>query len=173
MRHIRGQGTRGQRRRGQRVAFAAVPAALAMVAATAAATVTPAAAAPKVTISFMEAMSSGTQKTTLAALTSEFEKGHRGITVQLVAEPNYGTLLQKEEAAVAAGSPPTMGQAYENWAATFAGSRAIIPLTSYVDGPHGLSKSARKQIWASVWRDLYLPDHKIWMWPFNKSDYVV
>lgn len=152
----------------------AITVALATAASMAIAPVSPAAAASsKVTISFMEAMSSGTQKTALATLASEFEKANPGITVQLIAEPDYGTLLEKEEAAVAAGNPPTMGQAYENWAATFANSRAIIPLDSYISGPDGISAAARKEIWTGVWNDLYLPGGKIWEWPFNKSDYVV
>lgn len=124
------------------------------------------------TISFMEAMSSGSQKSALATLTSRFEKAYPNITVNLVSEPSYAVLRQKEEAAVAAGDPPTMGQAYENWAASYASSQAIVPLESYVDGSQGVSSSARSAIWSGVWKDLYLPDGKIWMWPFNKSDYV-
>ena len=159
--------------RARRLSLAGIPAAVATVAAFGLAPAPPAAAASKVSISFMEAMSSGTQKTALATLTSQFEKANPNITVQLIAEPDYGTLLQKEEAAVAAGNPPTMGQAYENWAATFAASKAIVPLNGYVSGKNGVSGAAQKQIWPSVWKDLYLPDGKIWMWPFNKSDYVV
>jgi len=157
----------------RRAFLISVPAALATAAAVALVPLTPASAAPGVTISFMEAMSSGTQKTALATLTSEFEKANPGITVQLVAEPDYSTLLEKEEAAVAAGNPPTMGQAYENWAATFAGSGAIVPLTPYINSKDGVNPAQQKQFWGSVWHDLYLPDGKIWMWPFNKSDYVV
>ncbi|MGH9069516.1 MAG: ABC transporter substrate-binding protein [Acidimicrobiales bacterium] len=121
----------------------------------------------------MEAMSSGTQKPTLATLTSQFEKAHPNITVKLVTEPDYATLRQKEEAAVAAGSPPTLGQAYENWAASYASSQAIVPLTSFVSGSDGITSAAKAQIWKGVWKDLHLPDGKVWMWPFNKSDYVV
>jgi len=157
----------------KRTRLACFPAACAAVSALVAVPVAQAAAASGVTISFMEAMSSGTQKTALATLTSEFEKANPGIKVQLISEPDYGTLQQKEEAAVAAGSPPTMGQAYENWAATFASSGAIVPLGSYVNGKDGVSAAQQKQFWTSVWDDLYLPGGKIWMWPFNKSDYVV
>jgi ABC-type glycerol-3-phosphate transport system substrate-binding protein len=157
----------------KRSPLVSVPTAVAAAAAIALVPAPAAGAATGVTISFMEAMSSGTQKTALATLTSEFEKADPGVTVQLVSEPDYGTLLEKEEAAVAAGNPPTMGQAYENWAATFAGSGAIVPLATYINGKDGVSSAQQKQFWASVWDDLYLPDGKIWMWPFNKSDYVV
>jgi multiple sugar transport system substrate-binding protein len=127
-----------------------------------------------VDITFMEAMSSGTQKPSLDLLTKRFEHLNPNINVTLIAEPNYGVLLQKEQAAVAAGQPPTMGQAYENWAASFADAKAIIPLTGYVGNKKiGVKLADQKQIWKGVWKDLFLPDGKIWMWPFNKSDYVM
>jgi multiple sugar transport system substrate-binding protein len=126
-----------------------------------------------VTISFMEAMSSGTQKPSLDLLTSRFERTHPGIKVNLIAEPNYGVLQQKEQAAIAAGAPPTIGQAYENWAAGYADAKAIVPLDGYVHGKDGITAAQQKQFWKGVWKDLYLPDGKIWMWPFNKSDYVM
>lgn len=123
-----------------------------------------------VTISFMEAMSSGTLKPTLAKITAEFEKAHPNIHVDLVVEPSYGTLREKEEASVAAGDPPTMGQAYENWAAEYADSHAIVPLTSYVKTAPA---STLSDFWTEIKKDLYLPDGKIWMWPFNKSDFIM
>jgi multiple sugar transport system substrate-binding protein len=126
-----------------------------------------------VTISFMEAMSSGTQKPSLDLLTKRFERMHPGITVNLIAEPNYGVLQQKEQASIAAGAPPTIGQAYENWAAGYADAKAIVPLDSYVHGKTGITAAEQKGFWKGVWKDLYLPDGKIWMWPFNKSDYVM
>ena len=126
-----------------------------------------------VTISFMEAMSSGKQKPALDLLTQRFERAHPNIKVQLIAEPNYGVLQQKEQASIAAGDPPTIAQAYENWAAGYADAKAIIPLTNYVNGKNGLSKAQQSKFWKGVWKDLFLPDGKIWMWPFNKSDYVM
>ena len=127
-----------------------------------------------INISFMEAMASGTQKPSLDLLTKRFEAQHPNINVTLIAEPNYGVLQQKEQAAVAAGNPPTIGQAYENWAAGYANAKAIIPLTGYVNNKKiGVTPADQKQIWKGVWKDLFLPDGKIWMWPFNKSDYVM
>ena len=127
-----------------------------------------------VTISFMEAMASGTQKPTLDDLTRNFEQTHPGITINLIAEPNYGVLQQKEQASIAAGNPPTIGQAYENWAAAYADAKAIVPLDNYVNSKKvGVPKTFRSNIWKGVWNDLFLPDGKIWMWPFNKSDYVM
>ena len=127
-----------------------------------------------VTITFMEAMASGKQKPALDLLTRRFERLHPGITVDLIAEPNYGVLQQKEQAAIAAGQPPTIGQAYENWAAGYADAKAIIPIGGYVNNKKvGVKPADQKQIWKGVWKDIFLPDGKIWMWPFNKSDYVV
>lgn len=127
-----------------------------------------------VTITFMEAMSSGAQKPALDLLTKRFEASHPGITVNLIAEPNYGVLQQKEQASIAAGAPPTIAQAYENWAAGYADAKAIIPIGGYVNNKKvGVKPADQQQIWKGVWKDLYLPDGKIWMWPFNKSDYVV
>jgi len=117
----------------------------------------------KVTITFMEAMSSGTLKSSLDYLTQQFEKANPKVTVQLDAVPDYGTLLNKETAAVAAGKPPTIGQAYEDWAATFAKSKVILPLTSYAT-PDDLS-----HLYTGVKNDLYLPGNQLYMWPFNKS----
>ncbi|MGH3000451.1 MAG: extracellular solute-binding protein, partial [Gaiellaceae bacterium] len=141
--------------------FIAIAVVLAAIASLLAASAARAGHRSSVTISFMEAMSSGTQLPTLNDLTKNFESTHPGITVNLIAEPNYGVLQQKEEAAVAAGNPPTIGQAYENWAAAFADSKAIIPLTSYVSNKKtGVTPAAQKQFWTGVWKDLYLPDGK-------------
>ena len=122
------------------------------------------------TITFMQAMSSGTQKSELTALTTAFEKANPGVTVKLEFEPDYGTLLAKETAAVAAHNAPTIGQVYESWAATFSTSNVILPVSTYAgsDSPAGLSA-----FYAGVQKDLRLPDGKLWMWPFNKSVQVI
>ena len=128
---------------------------------------------PKVTISFMEAMSSGTLATTLQKLVSQFEAAHPTIAVNLQAEPSYTVLQQKEEAAIAAHNPPTIGQAYEDWAASYAASDAIVPLSSYVHGRNGVSQAYIRTMWKEVWNDQFLPNGKMYMWPFNKSDYIM
>ena len=115
------------------------------------------------TITFMEAMASGTLKTSMVHLTDEFEKSHPKIKVNLEAYPDYGTLHNKETAAVAAQKPPTIGQVYEDWAATYASSDVIVPLDSYA------TSGDLSALYPSVRDDLYLPGHKLYMWPFNKS----
>lgn len=123
-----------------------------------------AAANAPVTISFMEAMASGSQKPALEHLVSQFHAAHPNVTVNLVPEPDYGTLRTKETAAVAAHNPPTIGQAYPDWAATFSDSGAIVPLSTFQDTGNELSS-----FYAGIKKDLYLGDGKLWMWPFNKS----
>jgi multiple sugar transport system substrate-binding protein len=122
-----------------------------------------------VTISFMESMASGTQVTALPHLVSEFEKANPKITVDLIVEPNYATLQAKEEAAIAAGDPPTIAQAYTNLAATYAASNVIVPLTPYVNGPSGLTKTQESEIVPAIWKNIHLADGQIWMWPFTKT----
>jgi len=123
-----------------------------------------------VTITFDEAMSSGAQKTTLEKLVSEFEATNPDITVKLSASANYGALLTKEKAEVAAGSAPTIAQVYESWAADYANSQVIVPISALAgsDRPAQLSG-----FYAGVAKDLYLPDGKLWEWPFNKSLQVI
>jgi multiple sugar transport system substrate-binding protein len=124
----------------------------------------------KVSISFMSIMDSGSQKTTLVALTSAFEKANPDITVNLEYQTSYGNLLAKETAGVSAHNAPTLGQVYESWAATFANSDAILPVSQYAGSasPAGLSA-----FYTGVQNDLKLPDGKLWMWPFNKSVQVI
>ena len=125
-----------------------------------------------VTITFAEAMASGTQKPALAKLVQEFEASHPGVTVKLLVQPNYGTLYTKTLAMVAAGNPPTIAQAYEGWAQRYADANAIVPLEPFIQGKNGLSKQELASLWPPLIKDMKLQDGKIWMLPFNKSDFV-
>ncbi len=118
------------------------------------------------TISFMETMAASTQKTTLQQLTASFEKANPKIKVKLVVEPNYETLQAKETASVSGGNAPTIAQVYPDWAATFAKSNVILPVSSYAGSSH---PSQLADFYTGVRDELYLPDGKLWMWPFNKS----
>lgn len=131
-----------------------------------------AASSGHVTISFMEAMSSGTLKTAMLQLVSNFEKTHKNITVNLIPEASYSVLEAKIEAAVAGDDAPTIAQVEEDWAAGYADSGVIVPLASYVNGPDGLTASQKADIWKGVWNDQFI-NGKMYMFPFNKSDYVM
>jgi multiple sugar transport system substrate-binding protein len=68
----------------------------------------------QVTISFWHAMS-GPHGEALSYLIQKFQQENPGIIVDLVYQGGYSALQQKLIAAVAAGSPPTLAQQYENW----------------------------------------------------------
>jgi multiple sugar transport system substrate-binding protein len=119
-----------------------------------------------VTITFDEVFSSGTLKTSMEHLVSAFEAADPKITVKLNAYSDYGTLYTKEKAEIQAGDAPTLGQAYESWAADYAKSQVIAPISDLAGtaAPAELST-----FYTGVRNDLYLPDGKLWMWPLNKS----
>jgi len=123
-----------------------------------------------VTITFDEVDSSGTLKTEMASFVKAFEQANPKITVSLAPYADYGTLLTAEKAQVAAGKAPTIGQAYESWAETFAQAGSIVPISQVA----GTAKPAElSTFYAGVRKDLYLPDGKLWMWPFSKSLQVI
>ncbi len=127
----------------------------------------------KVTITFMETMVSGTQKPALQALVTKFEASHKNITVKLIGEPDFNTLHASEEAAIAAGSPPTMAQVYMDWAATYVKNGLLAPLGPYINGTNGLSKSEQSAFYPAIWDSLKLSGGKIWAMPFNTADLVM
>lgn len=119
-----------------------------------------------VTITFDEVESSGTLKTEMTALVAAFQKANPKITVTLAPYASYGDLFTAEKAQVAAGKAPTIGQAYEDEAQTFAQAGSIVPISQVA----GTAKPAElSTFYAGVQKDLVLPDGKMWMWPFSKS----
>lgn len=126
----------------------------------------------KVTVNFWEAMAGGSLKPTLEQLTQQFNQSQDKVTVQLQVYPDYSTLNAKTLAALAAGSPPDMAQCYENWAAKYNQSHALADLTPYINAKDGLSQDSLKDIFP-----VFLNDGKLggkqYMFPFNKSDYVL
>jgi ABC-type glycerol-3-phosphate transport system substrate-binding protein len=126
------------------------------------------AAGKKVTITFAEAMASGALKTSLEKVTQEFETANPDITVELQPQPDYGTLKTKVDAAVTAGTPPTISQVYGEWAAAYAGADVLEPLTDYAAS----DKAATDGLYAGIKNSLYI-DKKLYMWPFNASAVAV
>lgn len=162
----------------RRAAVAAVATALALTATAcagggsspAASTGSSAAPAPTVTgpvtITYDEVDSAGTLKSTLASIVASFEKANPDITVQLTPYSNYSALQTADTAKLASHTAPTMAQAYESWAATYASDNSIVPISTLAgtDKPAELST-----FYTGVQKDLYLPDGKLWMWPASKS----
>lgn len=109
---------------------------------------------------------------TLAQLIHNFEQKYPGITVTHVSAVDYNTLLQKEESAIFAGNPPTLGQAYEAWVEQFTRSHAVQDLSPYIDGKNGLSREQIGDYFTSEWNDGVLHGTR-YMMPFSKSDIVL
>ncbi len=72
----------------------------------------------EVTITFWHAMGRA-HGPILEELVQKFMKENPDIKVELVYQGGYGALQQKLIAAVAAGTPPTLAQQYENWTVTW------------------------------------------------------
>jgi multiple sugar transport system substrate-binding protein len=125
-----------------------------------------------VTVNFWHAMAGGSQKPTLEAITKAFNASQPNVTVNLQVYPDYGTLLQKTLAALAAGTPPDMAQCYENWAARYNQSHALADLTPYVRAKDGMSAADLQDYWPVMLNDGKLGG-TYYMWPFNKSDSVL
>jgi multiple sugar transport system substrate-binding protein len=119
-----------------------------------------------VTITFDEVEASGTLKSEMTSIVTSFAAANPKITVSLVPYATYGDLFTAEKAQVAAGKAPTIGQAYESEAQEFAQAGSIVPISQVA----GTAKPAElATFYAGVQKDLYLPDGKLWMWPFSKS----
>jgi multiple sugar transport system substrate-binding protein len=104
----------------------------------------------------------------LNQLVDEFNETHDDIYVNSISMGRYTALSQKIMAAVAAGKPPTMAQAYENWTIELILSKSIIPIQDLVDGPEGLSQESLDDILPVFIRNNQW-DGVIWSFPFNKS----
>jgi multiple sugar transport system substrate-binding protein len=104
----------------------------------------------------------------LERLVEEFNATHDDIEIVSVSMGTYNALSQKIMAAVAAGKPPVIAQAYENWTVELIISRSIVPIQRFIDGPTGLSPESFADI-LPVFVENNRWDGTIWSFPFNKS----
>lgn len=104
----------------------------------------------------------------LNQLVDEFNETHENIYINSISMGRYTALSQKIMAAVAAGKPPTMAQAYENWTIELILSKSIVPIQDFIDGPDGLSPESLKDF-LPVFIESNQWDGVIWSFPFNKS----
>jgi len=104
----------------------------------------------------------------LTSLIDEFNSTHPDIEIISVSMGRYTALSQKIMAAVAAGKPPVMAQAYENWTVELIISGSIVPIEDFVRGPSGLSEESLADILPVFIRNNQWDD-VIWSFPFNKS----
>jgi multiple sugar transport system substrate-binding protein len=118
-------------------------------------------------ITFWHAMG-GPLGRVLEGLVTEFNATHPNIKVVSVSMGTYNALSQKIMAAVAAGKPPVIAQAYENWTVELIISKSIVPIQKFLDGPTGLSPESYADI-LPVFIENNKWDNVIWSFPFNKS----
>jgi multiple sugar transport system substrate-binding protein len=104
----------------------------------------------------------------LTSLIDEFNETHPHIRIESVSMGRYTALSQKIMAAVAAGKPPVMAQAYENWTVELIISGSIVPIEKFIRGPSGLSDESFRDILPVFIRNNQWDD-VIWSFPFNKS----
>lgn len=126
------------------------------------------AAAAPVKITFWHALG-GEHGEILADLVAEFNAVQDEVEVDAQYQGNYGTLMQKLMAAVAAGDPPTVTGSYNNWTSVFIEADAITPMAEFIsDREVGLSEAELADfipafIEANTW------DGVLYSLPFNKS----
>ena len=120
-----------------------------------------------VKVTFWHAMGGPLGKV-LTSLIDEFNETHPDIEIVSVSMGRYTALSQKIMAAVAAGKPPVIAQAYENWTIELILSGSIIPIQNFFDGPEGLSRESLDDI-LPVFIENNTWDDVVWSFPFNKS----
>lgn len=120
-----------------------------------------------VKVTFWHAMG-GPLGRVLTSLIDEFNETHPDIEIVSVSMGRYTALSQKIMAAVAAGKPPVIAQAYENWTIELVLGGSIIPIQNFFDGPEGLSRESLDDI-LPVFIENNTWDDVVWSFPFNKS----
>jgi multiple sugar transport system substrate-binding protein len=120
-----------------------------------------------VEVTFWHAMG-GPLGRVLESQVAEFNASQSDVRIKSVSMGNYNALSQKIMAAVAAGKPPVMAQAYENWTVELIISKSIVPIQQFVDGPTGLSPESMADI-LPVFVENNKWGNAIWSFPFNKS----
>lgn len=98
----------------------------------------PAAAPPKVTITFWNEMT-GPYQVALNRVMAAFGKTHKYIHIQDVVVPNDATLQPKLLASLVGGNPPTISQMNPNWAAGFVKTGSLVNLSPFIHSRAGFS----------------------------------
>ena len=120
-------------------------------------------------ITFWHAM--GRWEGELTAIIEAYNALHPEMPVRAYNMSRYQALSQKIIAAVAAGQPPTLSQAYEAWTAELMAGGIIECLQPYAEGERGvpgLSESDWKD-YRQVFLDECRYEGRLWSFPFNKS----
>ena len=120
-----------------------------------------------VTVQFWHAMG-GPLGDALDELVAEFNEAHPGIDIESISMGRYQALSQKIMAAVAAGQPPVLAQAYEAWTGELIENGSAEPLNSYIDGSDGLTREELDDFVPGMLENNSW-DGTVYSFPFNKS----
>ena len=104
----------------------------------------------------------------LDELVDEFNESRADIEIESVSMGRYQALSQKIMAAVAAGQPPVLAQAYEAWTGELIENECAQALNEYIDGPNGLSPEELGDFVPGMLENNSW-DGTIYSFPFNKS----
>ncbi|MCL5972514.1 MAG: extracellular solute-binding protein, partial [Firmicutes bacterium] len=134
---------------------------------------TPKASAPTslkgpVTITFWNEMT-GPYQPVVTAEINAFHKLHPNVTVQDVVVSNDAALRPKLFSAIVAGDPPTVSEMNPPWATGFISSHALVPLSTFIRGPQGLSSAQLNDFYPSMLNGGKWPDGTQYLMPFNLS----
>ncbi len=125
-------------------------------------------AKPEVTeVTFWHAMGGPLGKV-LDKLIAEFNQATADIHINAVGMGRYYALNQKMMAAIAAGQPPTMAQAFEAWTIQFQESEALVPMSHFIEGSNGLDQASFDDL-LPVFVEGNTWQGQMWSFPFNKS----
>ncbi len=102
------------------------------------------------------------------------ETNEYGITVNSTCQGGYSDTHTKIVAALAAGTYPNIGQAYNNNMMTYMPSGKLMDLTAYLDDEYGLSASDKATVFPSFLEEnKAFPDGKIYATSLGKSTEVL
>ena len=120
-----------------------------------------------VTVQFWHAMG-GPLGDALDELIAEFNESHADIEIESISMGRYQALSQKIMAAVAAGQPPVLAQAYEAWTEALIENGSAEPLTAHISGPNGLTAEELADFVPGMLENNTW-DGTVYSFPFNKS----
>ncbi len=105
----------------------------------------------------------------LLELVDEFNALHPEMPVRAYNMSRYQALSQKIIAAVAAGQPPTISQAYEAWTSEMRAADIIECLEPWARGEAGLAEGDWEDIHQVFLDECRDEEGQLWSFPFNKS----
>jgi len=130
-------------------------------------TATPAPPKGPVEIEFWRALT-GDYGKVLEDLIKEYNASQTAVTVKDVYAGNYQESQKRLMAALAAGQAPDVMQLEVSFSAQLVANRTLVPMQNFIDGPKGLSKADKEDIYPGFWKSSTV-DNVIWTMPYNNS----